>query len=145
MSICSLASGNHKYAHCSKPHCLLQVLQTPGCWSFLEVVSPFTFGRIFHSSRASENAALPHGRGSDRILAKSDFTLIDAGGLLHGYSSDVTRVSPLSSSFPYLLTYLLSHRPSHLIRTKYRHQTRKFGMQSSKRRTLQPPLHTRAS
>ncbi|KAF7975300.1 hypothetical protein HWV62_10072 [Athelia sp. TMB] len=45
-----------------------------------------------------ENAALPHGRGSDRILAKSDFTLIDAGGLLHGYSSDVTRTFALDSS-----------------------------------------------
>ncbi|KZP23639.1 peptidase M24 [Athelia psychrophila] len=45
-----------------------------------------------------ENAALPHGRGSDRTLEKSDFTLIDAGGLLHGYSSDVTRTFALSSS-----------------------------------------------
>lgn len=39
-----------------------------------------------------ENAALPHGSGSDRELGKSDFILIDAGGLLYEYNSDVTRV-----------------------------------------------------
>ena len=39
-----------------------------------------------------ENAALPHGSGTNRILGKNDFVLIDCGGSLHGYSSDVTRV-----------------------------------------------------
>jgi len=40
-----------------------------------------------------ENAALPHGSGSDRELRASDFALIDTGGTLFGYNSDVTRVS----------------------------------------------------
>lgn len=40
----------------------------------------------------AENAALPHGHGSDRVLGKHDFILIDGGGTLHGYHSDVTRV-----------------------------------------------------
>jgi Xaa-Pro aminopeptidase len=39
-----------------------------------------------------DNAALPHGTGSDRTLGKQDLALIDAGGNLRGYSSDVTRV-----------------------------------------------------
>ncbi|KAI0048732.1 peptidase M24 [Auriscalpium vulgare] len=38
-----------------------------------------------------ENAALPHGSGTDRVLKEGDFVLIDAGGELHGYVSDVTR------------------------------------------------------
>ena len=41
----------------------------------------------------TENAALPHGSGTDRVLGKHDFVLIDTGGGLHGYQSDVTRVS----------------------------------------------------
>lgn len=45
--------------------------------------------------RVEENAALPHGGGTDRALGKYDFTLIDTGGLLHGYSSDVTRTFAL--------------------------------------------------
>ncbi|KZT28494.1 peptidase M24 [Neolentinus lepideus HHB14362 ss-1] len=45
-----------------------------------------------------ENAALPHGSGSDRVLKKSDFVLIDCGGSLHGYSSDVTRTFALDDS-----------------------------------------------
>lgn len=44
-------------------------------------------------SFAVENAALPHGSGSDRALGKADFILIDAGGTLLEYHSDVTRVS----------------------------------------------------
>jgi Xaa-Pro aminopeptidase len=39
-----------------------------------------------------ENAALPHGTGSDRALGKADMALIDTGGNVHGYGSDVTRV-----------------------------------------------------
>ncbi|KAE9406758.1 Creatinase/aminopeptidase [Gymnopus androsaceus JB14] len=39
-----------------------------------------------------ENAALPHGSGTDRILGESDFALFDCGGSLHGYVSDVTRL-----------------------------------------------------
>ena len=41
----------------------------------------------------SENAALPHGSGTDRILGENDLILIDVGGKFHGYVSDVTRVS----------------------------------------------------
>ncbi len=39
-----------------------------------------------------ENAALPHGSGTDRALGKEDFVLIDAGGSWGGYVSDITRV-----------------------------------------------------
>lgn len=39
-----------------------------------------------------ENAALPHGSGSDRKLEKDDMVLIDAGGAFGGYVADVTRV-----------------------------------------------------
>ncbi|EJT98490.1 Creatinase/aminopeptidase, partial [Dacryopinax primogenitus] len=45
-----------------------------------------------------ENAALPHGRGTDRVIGKSDFVLIDCGGSLHGYHSDVTRTFALPGS-----------------------------------------------
>lgn len=39
------------------------------------------------------NAALPHGSGTDRTLAKDEMVLIDAGGRWGGYISDITRVS----------------------------------------------------
>lgn len=42
-----------------------------------------------------ENAALPHGSGTDRKLIKSEMVLIDAGGKWGGYVSDITRVSRL--------------------------------------------------
>ncbi|KAH9945979.1 peptidase M24 [Epithele typhae] len=45
-----------------------------------------------------ENAALPHGSGTDRVLGKTDFILIDTGGVLHGYESDVTRTFALPQS-----------------------------------------------
>ncbi|KZO99490.1 peptidase M24 [Calocera viscosa TUFC12733] len=45
-----------------------------------------------------ENAALPHGRGTDRKITKNDFILIDCGGSLHGYKSDVTRTFALPES-----------------------------------------------
>ncbi|KAH7909718.1 peptidase M24, structural domain-containing protein [Hygrophoropsis aurantiaca] len=45
-----------------------------------------------------ENAALPHGEGTDRILGDSDFVLIDTGGALYGYESDVTRTFMLRDS-----------------------------------------------
>ncbi|KAG1882950.1 peptidase M24, structural domain-containing protein [Suillus subluteus] len=45
-----------------------------------------------------ENAALPHGSGSDRTLGKADFILIDTGGLLFEYNSDVTRTFMLHDS-----------------------------------------------
>jgi Xaa-Pro aminopeptidase len=42
-----------------------------------------------------DNAALPHGGGADRVLGETEFILIDAGGSLQGYGSDVTRVRVL--------------------------------------------------
>ncbi|KAI0957418.1 hypothetical protein AcW1_005817 [Taiwanofungus camphoratus] len=45
-----------------------------------------------------ENAALPHGSGTDRVLGKHDFALIDCDGSLHGYHSDVTRTFALPDS-----------------------------------------------
>ncbi|KAI0810935.1 peptidase M24 [Irpex lacteus] len=43
-------------------------------------------------------AALPHGTGTDRTLEKKDYVLIDCGGELHGYHSDVTRTFALETS-----------------------------------------------
>ncbi|KZT11274.1 peptidase M24 [Laetiporus sulphureus 93-53] len=45
-----------------------------------------------------ENAALPHGSGTDRVLGAHDFALIDCDGSLHGYHSDVTRTFALPGS-----------------------------------------------
>ncbi|KAJ6618365.1 peptidase M24, structural domain-containing protein [Mycena sp. CBHHK59/15] len=45
-----------------------------------------------------ENAALPHGSGTDRMLGKSDFALFDCTASLHGYRSDVTRTVALPGS-----------------------------------------------
>ncbi|CAE6492516.1 unnamed protein product [Rhizoctonia solani] len=45
-----------------------------------------------------ENAALPHGSGSDRTLRAQDMVLIDTGGSLHDYQSDVTRTFALPDS-----------------------------------------------
>lgn len=40
----------------------------------------------------AEDAARPHGGGGDRELGKHDLVLVDTGGVLHGYGSDITRV-----------------------------------------------------
>ncbi|KAG9225982.1 hypothetical protein CCMSSC00406_0006396 [Pleurotus cornucopiae] len=45
-----------------------------------------------------ENAALPHGSGTNRVLQKEDFALFDCTGQLHGYWSDVTRTFALPDS-----------------------------------------------
>lgn len=37
------------------------------------------------------NAAFPHGTGKERTLQDGDLVLIDTGGSLHGYRSDITR------------------------------------------------------
>jgi Xaa-Pro dipeptidase len=42
-------------------------------------------------SLAGPDAALPHGSPEGRILARGDVLLVDTGGALHGYQSDVTR------------------------------------------------------
>lgn len=46
----------------------------------------------------AENAALPHGSGTDRVLTDRDLVLIDAGGTFRGYVADVTRVSLIAMS-----------------------------------------------
>lgn len=45
-----------------------------------------------------ENAALPHGSGTDRTLSENEFALFDCTASLHGYFSDVTRTIALPSS-----------------------------------------------
>jgi hypothetical protein len=70
-----------------------------GLWYCLEVITKTLYIMPMYSSLA-ENAALPHGAGTDRALKKHDFTLIDTGGTLHGYHSDVTRVIFLRSCVP---------------------------------------------
>lgn len=45
-----------------------------------------------------ENAALPHGSGTDRQLGEDDFALFDMMGSLHGYYSDLTRTIALPTS-----------------------------------------------
>jgi Xaa-Pro aminopeptidase len=58
-----------------------------------------------------ENAALPHGSGTDRILTEHDLVLIDAGGSLHGYNSDVTRVIE-PYEYAAIIAYKWLHRRS---------------------------------
>lgn len=41
-----------------------------------------------------ESAALPHGTREPRRLRAGDLILVDAGGALHGYQSDITRTWP---------------------------------------------------
>ncbi|KAI0362285.1 peptidase M24 [Trametes cingulata] len=53
---------------------------------------------LFGGQCYAEDAALPHGAGTDRVLGKHDFVLIDCGGSLHGYRSDVTRTFALPDS-----------------------------------------------
>ncbi|MEM9461024.1 MAG: Xaa-Pro peptidase family protein [Myxococcota bacterium] len=43
------------------------------------------------------NAAFPHGTADDRTLAEGDLVLVDTGGSLHGYRSDITRTWAPSS------------------------------------------------
>ncbi|GMK59518.1 hypothetical protein CspeluHIS016_0801240 [Cutaneotrichosporon spelunceum] len=45
-----------------------------------------------------QNAALPHGSGTDRFLQKGELVLIDAGGKWGGYVSDITRTFALPDS-----------------------------------------------
>jgi len=45
-----------------------------------------------------DDAARPHGGGDDRVLGEHDLVLIDVGGSLHGYASDITRTFALPDS-----------------------------------------------
>jgi len=48
----------------------------------------FAFDTIVASG---PNAALPHHRSSDRVMAQGDLVVLDFGGVLDGYCSDLTR------------------------------------------------------
>ncbi|KAL1669318.1 peptidase M24, structural domain-containing protein [Schizophyllum commune] len=45
-----------------------------------------------------DNAALPHGTGTDRVLGANDYALFDCTADLHGYKSDLTRTVALPSA-----------------------------------------------
>ncbi|KAI8998492.1 peptidase M24 [Trametes punicea] len=73
-----------------------------------------------------ENAALPHGSGTDRVLDKHDFVLIDCGGILHGYHSDVTRTFALPESQispRHLTLWRIVHKAQHSSLSKARNGT----------------------
>ncbi|MGB1699764.1 MAG: M24 family metallopeptidase [Nannocystaceae bacterium] len=44
------------------------------------------------------NASFPHGTNQRRVLAEDDLVLVDTGGFLHGYASDVTRTWPATEA-----------------------------------------------
>ena len=46
------------------------------------------------------NAALPHHRAGDRVLANGDLVVLDFGGVLDGYCSDITRTVSVGSPSP---------------------------------------------
>ncbi len=46
------------------------------------------------------NSALPHGRPGDRTLATGDLVVLDFGGVLSGYCSDLTRTVSVGSPGP---------------------------------------------
>ncbi|PBK87458.1 Creatinase/aminopeptidase [Armillaria gallica] len=51
-----------------------------------------------HMHIGIQNAALPHGSGTDRRLGPDDFALFDCTASLHGYRSNVTRTPALPAS-----------------------------------------------
>lgn len=75
-------------------------------------------------------AARPHGGGGDAVLGVNDFVLIDCGGMLHDYWSDLTRVrnylTPRDSSYD-SHSYLPRHSLS--LRQAYLNDSSRFGMQ----------------
>lgn len=46
------------------------------------------------------NAAFPHGTAHEHALAEGDLVLVDTGGSLHGYRSDITRTWALGAAPP---------------------------------------------
>lgn len=46
------------------------------------------------------NASFPHGTAQDRKLTRGDVVLVDTGGALHGYQSDVSRTFALAPVAP---------------------------------------------
>lgn len=49
---------------------------------------------------AGPNAALPHGRPGQRLLARGDMLTLDFGGILQGYCSDMTRTVFVGEAAP---------------------------------------------
>lgn len=49
---------------------------------------------VWHTVLFGENAAYPHGTANTRPLREGDLILIDTGGELKGYQSDITRTFP---------------------------------------------------
>ena len=47
--------------------------------------------QIWVLALAGPNAAFPHGTRNERTLRDTDLMLVDTGGSLHGYQSDITR------------------------------------------------------
>ena len=71
------------------------------------------FGGMFSSpisapifTQKKDNAALPHGSGTDKSLGKAEFALFDCVASLHGYYSDVTRVGHLPFSIAHRLFFV---------------------------------------
>lgn len=52
--------------------------------------------RIWVLSLFGPNASFPHGTAQDRKLTRGDVVLVDTGGALHGYQSDVSRTFALA-------------------------------------------------
>ncbi|MEM7153112.1 MAG: Xaa-Pro peptidase family protein [Myxococcota bacterium] len=48
-------------------------------------------GDVWVLALIGPNAAFPHGTAEDRALTEGDVVLVDTGGSLHGYRSDITR------------------------------------------------------
>ena len=71
-------------------------LKDGGCLTLFGGMSPWpSLVFLAHGGHPLENAALPHGSGTDRVLGAHDFVLVDCDAGLHGYRSDITRVRPV--------------------------------------------------
>ena len=71
-------------------------LKDGGCLTLFGGMSPWpSLVFLTHGGHHLENAALPHGSGTDRVLGAHDFVLVDCDAGLHGYRSDITRVRPV--------------------------------------------------
>ena len=102
---------------------------------------PYTVWRFAYQRRSTthiilnlippENAALPHGSGTDRVLGESDFALFDCMASLHGYYSDVTRVLPLTTSSTFLWLINCPDRQWHCPAPKFQQDTNRSGTPST--------------
>lgn len=55
---------------------------------------------VFAAVQFGEATAYPHGVPHDQVLASGDMVLVDMGGRLHGYHSDITRTYVFGPSTP---------------------------------------------